>query len=120
MRHRLEKRFTPDVLLASACLPTMFQAVVIEGDAYWDGGYAGNPTMTPLIRECDSQDTLLVQINPIERPGSPTSAREITNRLNEVSFNAVLMKELRMMALLKRVASPSDDEGARWARMRIH
>ncbi|MDR7036678.1 NTE family protein [Methylobacterium sp. BE186] len=111
---------TPDVLLASACLPTLFQAVVIDGDAYWDGGYAGNPTMTPLIRDCDSQDTILVQINPIDRPGPPTSAREITNRLNEVSFNAVLMKELRMMALLKHVASPSDDEGARWARMRIH
>lgn len=110
----------PDVLLASACLPTLFQAVTIDGDAYWDGGYAGNPTMTPLIRDCDSQDTILVQINPIERPGAPSSAREITNRLNEVSFNAVLMKELRMMALLKRVADPSDDEGARWARMRIH
>ncbi|GJE42701.1 patatin-like phospholipase family protein [Methylobacterium soli] len=111
---------SPDVLLASACLPTLFQAVMIEGDAYWDGGYAGNPTMTPLIRDCESQDTLLVQINPIERPGPPTSAREITNRLNEVSFNAVLMKELRMMALLGRVASPTDEEGARWAGMRIH
>lgn len=111
---------SPDVLLASACLPTLFHAVMIEGEPYWDGGYAGNPTVTPLIRDCESQDTILVQINPIERPGLPTAAREISNRLNEVSFNAVLMKELRMMALLKRVASPSDDEGARWARMRIH
>ncbi len=62
---------TPDVLLASACLPTMFQAVEIDGEAYWDGGYSGNPTMAPLIRECSSSDTILVQINPIERPGTP-------------------------------------------------
>ena len=61
---------TPDVLLASACLPTMFQAVEIDGEPYWDGGYSGNPTMTPLIRECKSQDTILVQINPIERQGT--------------------------------------------------
>jgi len=109
-----------EVLLASACLPMMFQAVEIDGDAYWDGGYAGNPTMTPLVRECDSQDTILVQINPIERPGTPRSARDILNRLNEVSFNAVLLKELRMMALLRRVADSGGDEGARWANMRIH
>ena len=61
---------TPDVLLASACLPTMFQAVEIDGEAYWDGGYSGNPSMAPLIRECSSSDTILVQINPIERPGT--------------------------------------------------
>ena len=65
---------TADVLLASACLPTMFQAIEIDGDAYWDGGYAGNPTITPLIRESDAQDTILVQINPRERPGTPRSA----------------------------------------------
>jgi NTE family protein len=111
---------TPDVLLASACLPTMFQAVEIDGETYWDGGYAGNPTMTPLVRECDSHDTILVQINPVERPGTPRSAREVLNRLNEISFNAVLLKELRMIALLRRVALPVDDEGARWASMRIH
>jgi NTE family protein len=111
---------TPDVLLASACLPTMFQAIEIDGEIYWDGGYAGNPTMTPLVRECDSHDTILVQINPVERPGTPRSAREVLNRLNEVSFNAVLLKELRMIALLRRVAHSVDNEGARWAGMRIH
>jgi NTE family protein len=111
---------TPDVLLASACLPTMFQAIEIDGEIYWDGGYAGNPTMTPLVRECDSHDTILIQINPVERPGTPRSAREVLNRLNEVSFNAVLLKELRMIALLRRVAHSVDDEGARWANMRIH
>ncbi len=111
---------TPDVLLASACLPTMFQAIEIDGEPYWDGGYSGNPTLTPLIRECKSQDTILIQINPVERKGSPRSASEIMNRLNEVSFNAVLLKELRMIALLRQVANPGDSEGAQWAGMRIH
>jgi NTE family protein len=111
---------TPEVLLASACLPTMFQAIEIDGEAYWDGGYSGNPTITPLVRECRSRDTILVQINPVERAGTPQSARDILNRLNEVSFNAVLLKELRMIALLRQVADPGSGEGALWAGMRIH
>jgi NTE family protein len=111
---------TPDVLLASACLPTMFQAIEIDGEPYWDGGYSGNPTLTPLVRECKSHDTILVQINPVERQGTPRSASDILNRLNEVSFNAVLLKELRMIALLRQVANPGDSEGALWAGMRIH
>ena len=111
---------TPEVLLASACLPTLFQAVEIDGDAYWDGGYSGNPTMTPLVQECVSNDTILVAINPVERPAIPRSARDILSRLNEVSFNAVLLKELRMIALLRQVADPGKAEGARWAGMRTH
>jgi NTE family protein len=111
---------TPDVLIASACLPTMFQAVEIDGDAYWDGGYSGNPTITPLVRESASQDTIIVPINPVERKGVPRAASEILNRLNEVAFNAVLLKELRMIALLRRVANPGDEEGAKWAKMRVH
>jgi NTE family protein len=111
---------TPDVLLASACLPTLFQAIDIDGESYWDGGYSGNPTITPLVRECNSRDTILVQINPVERPGLPRSARDILNRLNEVSFNAVLLKELRMIALLRQVAQPDNSESAKWADMRIH
>jgi len=111
---------TPDVLLASACLPTLFQAVEIDGEHYWDGGYVGNPTITPLVRECRSQDTILVQINPIVRDGVPTTAHDIMNRLNEISFNSPLVKELRMIALLQRVADPGHGEGALWAGMRIH
>jgi NTE family protein len=114
------KDLTPDVLLASACLPTLFQAVMIDDEPYWDGGYAGNPTLTPLVRECDSTDTILVQINPVERAGTPRSAREILSRLNEVSFNATLLKELRMAALLRQVADPGHSEGARWANLRMH
>ena len=110
----------PEVLLASACLPTLFQAVEIDGDPYWDGGYSGNPTMVPLIRECTSSDTILVQINPIERPGIPRTAREIQNRVNEVAFNAVLIKELRAAALLRKASDPGSDEGRLWAKMRVH
>ncbi|HTI18435.1 MAG TPA: patatin-like phospholipase family protein [Trinickia sp.] len=110
----------PEVLLASACLPTLFKAVEIDGEPYWDGGYAGNPTITPLIRETNSVDTLIVQVNPIERPDAPRSARDIISRLNEVAFNAPLLKELRMIALLHKLADPGNDEGRRWATMRIH
>ena len=113
-------QITPDVLLASGCLPTMFQAVEIDGEFYWDGGYSGNPTITPLVRECRSQDTILVQINPIVREEVPRSARDIMNRLNEVSFNAPLLKEMRMIALLHKVADPGRGEGALWAGMRLH
>ncbi len=111
---------TPEVLLASACLPTMFQAIEIDGEAYWDGGYSGNPTLSTLVRECESHDTILIPINPVEREGVPRSAAEILNRLNEVSFNAVVLKELRMMALLRQVADPGKGEGAQWASMRVH
>jgi NTE family protein len=111
---------TAEVLLASACLPTMFRAIEIDGEPYWDGGYAGNPTITPLIRESDAHDTILIQINPRERPETPRSASEILNRLNEISFNSLLMKEFRMIALLRQVADPGSGEGARWANMRVH
>lgn len=111
---------TPEALLASACLPTLYQAVEIDGEAYWDGGYAGNPTITPLVRETDSIDTILVQVNPVERAGTPRSAREIINRVNEIAFNSPLIKELRMMALLHKVADAGSEEGRRWAHMRLH
>jgi len=111
---------TPEVLLASAALPTIFQAVEIDGEAYWDGGYSGNPTMAPLVNELVSDDTILIPINPVERPGTPKTAHDILNRLNEISFNAVLIKELKMMALLRRVANVETGEGAAWGRMRMH
>jgi NTE family protein len=114
------KQITPEVLLASACLPTMFQAIEIDGEPYWDGGFVGNPTITPLVRESEATDVILVQINPRERRETPRTATEILNRLNEISFNSPLMKELRMIALLRQVADPGSGEGARWARMRTH
>lgn len=111
---------SPDALLASACLPTMFQAIEIDGDPYWDGGYSGNPTMTPLVRELESDDTILIPINPVQRPGIPRTAADIMNRLNEVSFNSALLKELRMIAMLRKVVDLGNTEGAQWARMRMH
>ena len=111
---------TADVLLASACLPTMFRAVEINGEPYWDGGFAGNPTITPLVRESDANDIILVQINPEKRLQSPRSAAEILDRLNEISFNSPLAKELRMIALLRQAADPGAGEGARWAQMLSH
>jgi NTE family protein len=111
---------TPQVLLASACLPQLFQAVEIEGEPYWDGGFAGNPTLIPLVNELVSDDTILIPINPIERPDSPRSARDILDRVNEISFNAVALKELKMFALMRQVAVPGTVVGDHWARMRFH
>lgn len=113
---------TPDALLASACLPTMYQAVEIDGEHYWDGGYVGNPTITPLVRETRSDDIVLVQINPIVRDTLPRTAKQIMNRLNEVSFNSPLLKELRAIALLNHVVGITQEhsETAHLARLRIH
>ncbi|MCW5669022.1 MAG: patatin-like phospholipase family protein [Hydrogenophaga sp.] len=98
-----QHELTADMVLASACLPLLFQAVDIEGEAYWDGGYAGNPTLLPLVNEACADDLLLVQINPTQRESVPTTARDILDRINEVTFNASLVKELRTLALLKQV-----------------
>jgi NTE family protein len=111
---------TPEVLLASACLPSLFQAVEIDGEHYWDGGYSGNPTLTPLVRHCKADDMILIPINPIERAEVPRTAAEIMNRLNEISFNAVTLKELRMIAMLRKVVDAGDSEGAEWANLRLH
>ncbi len=99
---------TADVIMASACLPFLYQAVEIDGEAYWDGGYMGNPVLYPLVSETDPNDILIVQINPIYRDEVPRSAQDILNRLNEISFNASLIKELRALALVKALV---DEEG---------
>jgi NTE family protein len=95
---------TVDSVLASACLPQMFPAVEIDGEAYWDGGYAGNPALYPLLDDASSQDVVVVQINPIVRRKLPRTAREIVNRVNEISFNSSLIKEMRAIALTQRLA----------------
>jgi len=94
---------TADAVMASACLPFMFQAVEIEGEAYWDGGYMGNPAIYPLIYHCDSADVVVVHINPIERPDLPRMAHEIMNRINEISFNSSLMREMRAIAFVTKL-----------------
>jgi NTE family protein len=98
---------TADHLMASACLPTVFQAVEIDGVPYWDGGYMGNPALYPLFYETATDDIVLVQINPLERRHTPRTARDIHNRLNEITFNGNVMRELRAVAFVKRLI----DEG---------
>jgi NTE family protein len=92
-----------DAVMASACLPLLFRAVEIDGEAYWDGGYVGNPSLLPLIAESPAHDLVLVQINPSRRERLPTSPQEILDRLNEITFNSSLIKELRSLALLKQL-----------------
>lgn len=96
---------TLDVVMASACLPFLFQAVEIDGEHFWDGGYMGNPALFPLFYHADSHDIVIVHLNPIERPGVPTTAADINNRINEISFNSSLLKELRAVAFVKRLIS---------------
>ncbi len=98
-----QHELTADMVLASACLPLLFQAVEIDGEAYWDGGYAGNPSLLPLVEERRADDLLLVQINPTQREAVPSSARDILDRINEVTFNASLIKEMRTLALMKQL-----------------
>jgi NTE family protein len=97
------KRLTAKAVMASACLPTVFKAVEIEGDHYWDGGYSGNPAIHPLVYECQSRDVVLVQINPIRRSGVPTTSGDILDRLNEITFNAALIAEMRAIDFVKRL-----------------
>lgn len=115
-----QPEITADTLMASAALPFMFQAVEIDGEAYWDGGFMGNPVLFPLVDECDARDLVLVQINPFYRPELPTTAREIINRLNEITFNASLIKELRSLLLLKQLIDAENLERERYRDMRLH
>ena len=114
-----------DVVLASACLPLMHQAVEIDGEAYWDGGFSGNPLLTPVIHESTAKDIVLVQINPIERPQVPRTAREILDRVNEISFNSSLKKELRGIAILRKMLAAGNVQVdapwfEQWSQTRLH
>ena len=94
---------TVDVVMASACLPFMYQAVEIDGHSYWDGGYMGNPALFPLFYRTDARDVLIIHINPIVRLGTPTTPHEIEDRVNEISFNSALIKELRAVAFVQKL-----------------
>jgi NTE family protein len=111
---------TLDSVMASACLPFLFQAVEIDGEAYWDGGFMGNPALYPLVDECDARDLVIVQINPLVRAAVPKSAADIRNRMNEISFNASLLKELRAILLLKQLIDAEGLERERYRDMLIH
>ena len=111
---------TADSVMASACLPHLFQAVVIDDIPYWDGGYVGNPSLFPFHNSCSTDDLLLIQINPIERKSTPTSASEIMNRMNEISFNASLLKELRAIEFVHRLIEQGVLDGNAYSNVRLH
>jgi NTE family protein len=92
-----------DVILASACLPTLFQAVKVDDEFYWDGGYTADPAIWPFFYESQCDDTLLIMVNPLHRESLPKSSEEIIDRLNEISFNASLQSEMRAVSFVQRL-----------------
>lgn len=111
---------TADMVMASACLPQLFQAVEIDGEAYWDGGFMGNPALFPLFYDTTPHDVILVQINPIRREEVPRTARDITNRQNEITFNGALLRELRAIAFVDRLVERGHLEERHYRRVRMH
>ncbi len=111
---------TVDTVMASACLPFLYDAVEISGEAYWDGGYSGNPALYPLVDDQGCRDLLVVQINPMVRQQLPETAREIVSRLNEITFNSSLIKELRSIQLLHQLIDAEGLELERYRAMRLH
>jgi NTE family protein len=109
-----------DAVLASACLPNLFQAVEIDGAYFWDGGYMGNPAIYPLIYDSQTADVLIVHINPIVREGLPKTASEIANRVNEISFNSSLMREMRAIAFVTQLIESGKVGRNEMKLMRIH
>lgn len=109
-----------DAVLASACLPFLFHTVEIDGEAYWDGGYMGNPAIYPLIYHCRSTDVVVVHINPIHREEVPMTAGGILSRVNELSFNSSLMREMRTIAFISRLIDNGTVTDGSMKRMLIH
>jgi NTE family protein len=109
-----------DVVMASACLPQLFHAVEIDGVPYWDGGYGGNPPLYPFFYASDTEDVLLVQINPVERAGVPRSAREIQNRVDEITYNAGLLREFRAIAFVKELIEAGRIDEGQYRNIRMH
>ncbi len=109
-----------DSVMASCCLPEIYQAVEIDGEAYWDGGYMGNPPLYPLFYETECEDVLLVEVNPITRPEIPITARGIHNRLNEITFNATLLRELRTVEFVSRLLDEGKLSREKYMRVKMH
>ena len=109
-----------DTVMASACLPTIFQPVRIGGEDYWDGGYGGNPALFPFFYANTTEDVLLVQINPIRRAETPVTAREIQNRIDEITFNAALLREFRAIAFVKKLIENGNISHQHYRDIRMH
>ncbi len=117
---------TPDAILASACLPTLYQAVEIVDpetgvlEAYWDGGYSGNPALFPLFYHTGTEDTIIVHINPLHRDDLPRTSTEIINRVNEISFNSSLLRELRAVEFVHRLIAEGKVARGEMMDVRVH
>ena len=118
------EKINADVVMASACLPFLFRAVELDGVPYWDGGYMGNPAIFPLFGIKETEDVLIVQINPIERRMTPTSSQEIMNRINEITFNSSLIGELRAIEFVSRLIDegrvPHGTGSGEYRRIKLH
>jgi NTE family protein len=117
-------KITADAVMASACLPALFRAVEIDGVPYWDGGYLGNPVIFPFFRTTTTEDVLVVQINPLVRQSTPTSASEIMNRINEITFNSSLIGEFRAIDFVARLIDqgrlPRGTGPGQYRRINVH
>jgi NTE family protein len=109
-----------DAIMASACLPFVFQAVEIGGEAYWDGGYMGNPVLFPFFYHCKSRDIIIVQINPLGCQKTPKTARDILNRVNEITFNSSLLSELRAVDFVGRLVKDGKVDPNQYKQMLVH
>ena len=118
------EKITAEVVMASACLPMVFQAVEIDGIPYWDGGYMGNPAIFPFFRTTDTDDVLIVAINPLERPTTPRTQNEIMNRINEITFNSSLIAEYRAIDFVTRLIDqgrlPRGQGAGEYRRINVH
>lgn len=114
------KQLDARAVLASACLPMLFQAVEIDGESYWDGGYSVNPALSPLIKECGTSDLLLVQINPLRREQTPKTSAEILDRINELTFNASLLTQMRAIDFVNQLLAEGAVSHARCKIVRVH
>ena len=117
-------KITADAVMASACLPALFRAVEIDGVPYWDGGYLGNPVIFPFFGTTTTEDVLVVQINPLVRQATPTSASEIVNRINEITFNSSLVGEYRAIDFVARLIDqgklPRGTGPGQYRRINVH
>jgi NTE family protein len=114
------RELTLDMVMASTCLPMLFKAVEIDGVPYWDGGYMGNPALFPFNHGTQSADIVVVQINPVERTGTPTTTQEILNRINEITFNASLLRELRAIDFVTRLLDDNQLDPTAYRRLHVH
>jgi NTE family protein len=113
-------KITADAVMASACLPYLFRAVEIGDEAYWDGGFMGNPALFPFFTETKTEDILLIQINPIERPDVPRKAHDIVERVSEITFNASLLREFRAIDFVNRLLDSHNIDSEKYKRNRLH